>query len=460
MMHLVHLLYGLPALWLMQRDTARRTGISGAVWLPTLWVGIIATKPFGAWLGLGGGSTTLDGSPIDALFFFSVIIVSTGVLARRHLAVGKFTAENWSVILFYLFLLLSILWANSTFSSFKRWFKEFGNIVVVLVILTEARPTEALKAIFIRCALAFIPLSIIYVRYFPWMGRRYNIGGFMEVTGVTLQKNTLGALTALCGLMILWDWLERPKPGPRTKAIDRYLPHFLALCCIYTLYISNSKTSMICLIVGSFIVISARFPLLRRRISAYGMYAILLGGLIYALDATFGLKEMVVSSLGRDMTFTGRTEVWKELMAAGTDPVVGTGFMSFWDDPYYRSRLPYWVSSSAHNGYLDIYLATGTIGVSLLGLMILATGARINRALNMGDSYSVVRFALFLIGLIANFSESNFAAMTPINFLFLLASIGVAPRTFPLVRSFPSRNHGARPRQAYQPPRGSPLRSA
>jgi len=128
------------------------------------------------------------------------------------------------------------------------------------------------------------------------------------------------------------------------------------------------------------------------------------------------------------MTFTGRTDVWRELLNVHTDPFFGTGFMSFWDDPHYRAILPNWVSSSAHNGYLEIYLAGGFIGVTLLAVMLFATGLRIDKALAGGGDYAVVRFAIFIATLVANFSETNFACMTPLGFLFLLAAIGHARR--------------------------------
>jgi hypothetical protein len=58
--------------------------------------------------------------------------------------------------------------------------------------------------------------------------------------------------------------------------------------------------------------------------------------------------------------------------------------------------------------------------------MLLATGLRINRALVGGGDYAVVRFAIFIATLVANFSETNFAWMTPLGFLFLLVAIGDA----------------------------------
>jgi len=54
-------------------------------------------------------------------------------------------------------------------------------------------------------------------------------------------------------------------------------------------------------------------------------------------------------------------------------------------------------------------------------------GIRINRSLSSGGNFAVVRFAVFAIALIANFSESNFACMTPIGFLLLLVAIERLP---------------------------------
>ena len=146
----------------------------------------------------------------------------------------------------------------------------------------------------------------------------------------------------------------------------------------------------------------------------------------FILDRMVGITEMIVRSMGRDMTFTGRTEVWNVLLNVGTDPLLGTGFMSFWDDIRFQSKLPYWISSSAHNGYLEIYLAGGVIGIFMLGLLLLVTGVVINRDLTRGENYSVVRFAIFVSMLIANFAESNFACMTPLGFVFILVAIGYA----------------------------------
>src|SRR5581483_9084912 len=131
----------------------------------------------------------------------------------------------------------------------------------------------------------------------------------------------------------------------------------------------------------------------------FGRLALALVLIFFVLDSLFGVKEAIVQGLGRDMTFTGRTDLWRELLAAKTDPIVGTGFCSFWSDEYYQSRLPEDLAGgrSAHNGYLEMYIDGGWVGIFFLAVMMVAIGLRINRQLAASGDYAVVRFAVFIV---------------------------------------------------------------
>lgn len=378
------------------------------------------------WLGFGGGVDTLEGSPIDSLVFFILIFAAFVALARRRLNWSVVISENWPIFLFYAFLLISVLWANSPFISFKRWFKEFGNIAVLLVILTDPRPQQALRAVFVRCACLLLPLSLVFIRYFPSLGRFYTSHGGGEVTGVATQKNSLGVLVLVCGLVLLWDWLELRKEQRPSKAmrLETKIHFGLLLLALYLMHLSNSASSMVCLFFGAAIILATRLPFFRTRPHLLGMGALAVVLMFWVLDQTVGVKQNVVAGLGRDMTFTGRTDVWRELLALDSDPVLGVGFMSFWDDKSLQSRLPEWVGHSAHNGYLEEYLVGGWVGIFFLVVMLLAVGLRINKALRWDGDYGALRLAILFAFLIGNFSESNIACMTPIGFSFLVAAIG------------------------------------
>jgi hypothetical protein len=426
MPHLILFGFLLLVFWLIKRDIAMRPGVSAAIWIPTLWIGIIASRPVSIWIGFSGNYDTLDGSPVDRMFYITMIVAALITLVRRHLDINWIISRGWPVFVFYGFLLLSVLWANSLEASFKRWVKETGNILVILVVLTEAKPLDAIRAVFVRCGLVLIPLSLIFIRYFPELGRRYSQhSGGLESIGVTTQKNSLGTMMLTCGIVLIWDWIERTREKPGgLPMLDRIVIFCLAGLTAWLFHLCDSKTSMLSLAIAGLIVAAIRIPLLHNRISAFGVYSLFGAVAFFTLDRYVGLTEAIVTAMGRDMTFTGRTEVWRELFAVGTDPLLGTGFMSFWDDPDIKAKLPQWVAFSAHNGYIEVYLAGGMIGVGFLILMILGTGAGINRDLKGGSSYAVVRFAVLVATLLANFAESNFACMTPLGFLFLLMAIG------------------------------------
>ena len=74
--------------------------------------------------------------------------------------------------------------------------------------------------------------------------------------------------------------------------------------------------------------------------------------------------------MGRDSTLTGRTEIWTHVLWVAGNPLLGTGFESFW----LGDRLANVWSimpgiQEAHNGYLEVYLNLGWIGVTLLAVI-------------------------------------------------------------------------------------------
>jgi O-antigen ligase len=115
------------------------------------------------------------------------------------------------------------------------------------------------------------------------------------------------------------------------------------------------------------------------------------------------------------------------VLSLHTNPLVGTGFESFW----LGSRLQVvWSASDvgilqAHNGYLEIYINLGWIGVILLGGLAV-TGYRHALAVFRQDPEAGrLALAFFAAGLIFSLSEAGFRMMNLIWFAFLLAISGI-----------------------------------
>ena len=85
---------------------------------------------------------------------------------------------------------------------------------------------------------------------------------------------------------------------------------------------------------------------------------------------------------GRDATLTGRTGIWQTVLNEPNNPLLGTGYASFWlGDRLQRiwALYPRTPLLQAHNGYFEVYLNLGMVGVALLG-GVLWTGLRNARA--------------------------------------------------------------------------------
>ena len=80
--------------------------------------------------------------------------------------------------------------------------------IIIFVVLTEQNPVLAIRILFCRCAFILVPFSVLFIKYYPDLGRAYTRAGGAMATGVTTQKNSLGEVVLVCSLFLLWDLLE------------------------------------------------------------------------------------------------------------------------------------------------------------------------------------------------------------------------------------------------------------
>jgi O-antigen ligase len=159
------------------------------------------------------------------------------------------------------------------------------------------------------------------------------------------------------------------------------------------------------------------------------VHALISGALALPLFAIFvDTMGTLISSLGRNTTLTGRTAIWSAVLSMHTNVLFGTGFESFWLGSRLQSMwaiIGYGLQE-AHNGYIELYLNLGWVGLLLLGYMTV-NGYRRAVAVLSYDSYAGrLRLALITAALIYSLTEAGFRIMNPIWVPFLLA-ITVVP---------------------------------
>ncbi len=278
-------------------------------------------------------------------------------LKKRKVSWGVLISNNRWLFLFYLFFGLSVLWSDYPFVALKRWFKDLGNVVMVLVILTEINPIEAVRAVFVRCAYLLIPLSVLFIKFYPNLGILYGQWfGQPVYQGVTQGKNLLGATVFILTLFLIWDLIQILRNhSPNSHKTDILSRLLLVVMGIWLLRVANSATSLACAILGSFALVALSLPFVQKRLKNLVAYSILGALLLMILSTVVDLKAGATGVLGRDSTLTGRNEIWKAVLAENTNPLIGTGFYSFWlggrSEKLSAKNGYFFRLNQAHNGY-------------------------------------------------------------------------------------------------------------
>ncbi len=395
----------------LERRTAR--GVSTALWIPTLWMLIIASRPLGYWFGVTGGNEA--GSAVDRWVLVGLAIAAIVVLAKRRFNwAGILAQQKWLVVLL-LYMFASTLWSDIALIAMRRWMREVIVIPMASLVLSEADPRHALASLLRRTAYALIPFSLVLIKYYPAFGRDYGRWSGIEMwTGVTTQKNQLGRLCMISIFFLLWAlyqwWWHRPTPTGRYQA---WADIFVILIALYVFRGANSSTSLATLVVGAAMLLAfQRLRKLKIMIPQLVLLGLLMAFITFGASAPFlgGSNVATFSTLlGRDNTLTGRTDIWASVLPVmERQPLLGCGFGSFWTD----ARRSLYEIPTAHNGYLDILLELGAVGLAFYVVWLLSCAHLLHSALRKEYAWGSFAICFLLMSTLYNATESALNSVT------------------------------------------------
>jgi exopolysaccharide production protein ExoQ len=422
--------------WLFRRDIREKPDISGALWLPLLWFVLACSRSVSAWLNIfglpmSGAASVEEGSPLDASFCFAMIAAGSCVLIRRQVRLSEIVQNNGWLIVFLVYCFISIAWSDFPFIAFKRWIKILGHPIMVLIVLTEPDPDEALKRLMKRCAYVVVPVSILFIKYYDELGRGYDPwSGAPTNNGIAGGKNLLGADCLILGLFFFWYLLQiwRTKRSTRRRNELRLIAGFLI--GIWWLFSqAHSATALTSLFIGALVVV---FVGIRSENKNFiGRYLLAALVLLVAAELAFGLSGRFSETLGRGSGLSGRTALWARLLELHTNPIVGTGFESFWlgDRPQQLEGVFFFIPNEAHNGYLETYLTLGVVGVFLLVGLFIATFRKIRVELFRNFEWGRYRLGFFAAVVLYNWTEAAFKTLSAVWFVFYIIAMDY-PRTY------------------------------
>ena len=421
---------GVAGLFYLDRDKNLKT--SKALWLPVCWLWILGSRSPTIWLGLSppaGTDPQLDGTPLDRAIYMLILAAGIAVLVRRGSRAFNAIKTIGPIALYFGFCLVSVLWSDFPEVSAKRWIKAIGDVVMVLIVITDSNPVGAFKRLISRLGFVLLPASVLLIKYYPALGRQYDRWHWTVINvGVSTNKNILGVGVFVITLGAFWRVLRLVRTSDQPNRMRHLITQFtLVGFGIWLLIKADSDTSKASFALGACLLVVASIAFIGRHtwaVHAVALTAVLIGADVMLL----GGGRSLVHAMGRNSDL-GRTQLWQEIIPLAPNALVGAGFESFW----LGSRLkdiqaanPGNPLNEAHNGYIEIYLNLGVVGLCLMAL-VLITGYR--RAIhvfhNVDRSFGGLLVAYVVAGTIYSITEAGFRMMDP-NWIFVLFAIASA----------------------------------
>jgi O-antigen ligase len=288
----------------------------------------------------------------------------------RHREVFAVLSKNRIILVLVVLPFISTLWSEDPHKTLVASV-ELAVTMTFGIYLSIVFCARELRDIFVVFGWTTVILGALLAIWFPSLGIDHR-EGLEAWQGIFGHKNS----AAVCIALLFSAGLLKPTKGAVAKLLNMA---FLS-ACIGFVVLTQSRTGWILFAAGMLFVFLIR--LIQRFASREQLLVGLLVMIVTLGTTTVGVHYLpiMMSSLGKDVTLTGRTEIWNAVLhMIGTRPILGYGYQAFWDGFRGASAsLQYalgWAVPHSHNGFLDVGLDLGAVGV-LLVLWSLVQGIR------------------------------------------------------------------------------------
>lgn len=305
-----------------------------------------------------------------ALFLLLALVSTSYSLDQKHTAI-----RSISFFAFYFFLL-----------GLNYWLHQERNFYITL------------NSCFLAISLCLIvnALSLVMFPEKAWWFASEN-----RFQGLLAHPNTMGAFCMAAYPVLLWKYLQ-------CKSRQKYLIIFLFFTCFSMHFLSGSRTSLFSSVFGIaiwLILLKKKKQLIIFSASVFCLVFIMIG---YKYS-----PSVLTRTNSTNLThLTGRPEIWTAgVILARERPILGYGYSvggKIFEDPrFYNERSPLWTGNSRvslHNGYLDVFIGIGSIGLIIFCISLFLPLWKCIRA--NSSEYKAFVITIMSMAMLSNLFES------------------------------------------------------
>jgi exopolysaccharide production protein ExoQ len=354
--------------------------------------------------GVSAGIMQAETDPTQQILWGAIYLIVILFMARDVPTYMAAARRNFLFVAMAAWALMSPLWSIEPGYTAMRAGALVGTMMFGLYIGTRYTRTELMHML----AVAFFWLgafSLAAAILLPHIAIDHVLhpGAW---NGVLNHKNNFGRICAL-GATVAFICLKDMDFMPYKKRFYQATFILMVFCTI----MSTSKTSLLLLILGIVLYYPLRAMALKNMVVSF-MMAILVS--IIAILLSTGLLMTIVESalgaMGRDMTMTGRTDLWQTVWLAIDERYwLGYGPGAFWVSGQGALGMIWplggWIPPHAHNGILELWIGLGFVGVALFMFSYIRAIINSFRILSPEAAANVFPFLYLLVMMIADTTE-------------------------------------------------------
>lgn len=353
-------------------------------------------------------------NPVNQVIYSTIFILAFFSILPHYKKIFSWIIAEKFIVFFLFWCGLTIFWAIDPSIAFKRYFQYLiTSLVFISILLNFKNEKIIIKSLTIILSIyLFVTLIIVFI--IP----QATDPTFNTWRGLHATKNNLGQTAALCVIFFTCAYYNSKSLLQKSTMLFFVFISFILLIGAFSM--TNIVLIFIFVSVFFYLRISQIFSKLGIDIK---FLLLLLFFSLIIVSSVFIISPDIYDSifklLGKDSTLTGRTEIWALVLSASiNDLILGVGFQSFWIPEHMVTieLFKYWIPTQSHNGYIDIVLETGIVGLILFLFAIFF----ILKKASIKEDVLWILFIVFAI--LLNFLESTFIRPHhPTNVLFYLS---------------------------------------
>jgi exopolysaccharide production protein ExoQ len=392
---------------------------------------------------LRGQDGAIAPAPSDPLNFLLVALTLAGLcilIPRHRRTVIEVVKSNSVIVALCLLVMFSALWSVAPGLTAKRSIVHLNTALLALYLGSRLNFEEALHIVALA-AFTGAAASLACALAVPSIGVMHTPGLYGKWRGVYTHKNELGQAIAV-GMVAqaymvakgraLWVMSTDPE---RQQVRAARVTGAIVLAVQFLLVVRAASTTGLTVVSVSLAIYAILLTARRGGLPAKTLLAVAplsIGGIAGVVVFFPGLLSR---ASGKDATLSGRTELWAGVLRAIYDrPWLGYGFQAFWSGADHHAvdiwTAINWVAPNAHNGYLEVTLGLGLVGLAAVVATVLQALIRAMRLLAHTDTFSAGSVALALTTAITveTFTEAVLVQQNDIDWFLLLLTSFAASR--------------------------------